>query len=336
MDLGNWDDDDDFGALDDIPKPGAAGAADIDDDFDDLIQFTDALTLQAEQENGYDDDTGSTDEKTGTGTDSNSQSLPPLPKDTIDLTRKRGVLLRLHHDTDDDDDAASSANEVSKNTKFNGINASTSSSSSNNATASSSTSTTPAGDTSDDQASAKSKLKPSADHPFIELHFDGYLNSTGERFDSSRDLNYPMIIRLDLPPSGQSTVIPGLELGLRELSAGDRATLTIKAPFAYGAEGSDDIPPNSDLRFELDVLDVRATRKRAKHAPVDNTKSDLSRLEDVRRQREIAQQRREEEKLAKDEEKKRKADRAAQLREKIANKTKGGGAKPKKGGKKKK
>lgn len=331
MDLGNWDDDD-FDALD-IPKHGAAGAAGNDDDFDDLIQFTDSLTLQTEQENGH-DATGSTDE-TGTGTDGN-QSLPPLPSDTIDLTRNHGVLLRRHHD---DDDATNTANGASsttgtKNTKPSDISGTITNTSTSSGNAAAASSTTPAGDISD--SVAKAKVKPSADHPFVELHFDGYLDSTGERFDSSRDLNYPMIIRLDLPPSGQSTVIPGLELGLRELSAGDRATLTIKSAFAYGADGSDDIPPNSDLRFELEVLDVRATRKRVKYPPVDNTKSDLSRLEDVRREREIAQQRREEEKLAKDEEKKRKADRAAQLREKIANKTKGGGAKPKKGGKKKK
>lgn len=327
MDLGNWDDDD-FDTLD-IPKPGGAGNG---DDLDDLIQFTDSLTLQAEQENGHDDVTGSSDE-TGTGADAN-QSLPPLPSDTIDLTRNRGVLLRRHRN---DDDATSpgngpcSSSTGTKNIKPNDMNGT--STNANTSKASEAASST-AGESSD--SAVNEKVKPSADHPFVELHFDGYLDSTGERFDSSRDLNYPMIIRLDLPPSGQPTVIPGLELGLRELSAGDRATLTIKAPFAYGAEGSDDIPPNSDLRFELDVLDVRATRKRAKHPPVDNTKSDLSRLEDVRREREIAQQRREEEKLAKDEEKKRKADRAAQLREKIANKTKGGGAKPKKGGKKKK
>lgn len=172
-------------------------------------------------------------------------------------------------------------------------------------------------------------IKPSEENKFVEFHYDGYLQSNGEKFDSSRDQNYPMIVELDLPPKGQSSLIAGLELGLRELSPGDKATLSIKSKFAYGDKGADDIPPGSDLKFNVEIIDVRATHKRIE--VVDHSKKDLSRLEDIRKEREIAQQRREEEAKAKDEEKKRKADRITELREKLANKNKG-----KKGGKKKK
>lgn len=173
-------------------------------------------------------------------------------------------------------------------------------------------------------------IKPSKEAPFIEIHYQGFLLSSTEPFDSSREQNYPLVVQLDIPPSGKSTLIPGLEHGLRHLRQGDIATLTIASKYAYGKNGTQDIPPDSDLRFEVEVLDVRPTQKRV--VKVDSSKNDLSRLDDIRREREKAQARREEEQAAKEDEKRRKAQRAAQLREKLANKNKG----PKKGGKKKK
>lgn len=171
--------------------------------------------------------------------------------------------------------------------------------------------------------------KPCKELPYVEMHYDGYLVSNGEKFDSSRDQNYAMISHLDIPPSGRSALIPGLEVGLQALRAGERATLTVKSRYAYGKAGAPEIPPNSDLRFVVEVIDVRASHRRV--TVVDESQNDLSRLEDVRRQRETAQLRREEETIARDAEKQRKADRVKELREKLANKNKG-----KKGGKKKK
>lgn len=183
-----------------------------------------------------------------------------------------------------------------------------------------------------DASTRTAAATPSKEEPFVELHYEAFLEATGDKFDSSREQNYAMIVQLDIPPSGKSSVIRGLEIALRELRAGDEASVLIAARYAYGKDGAPDIPPDSDLRFEIEVLDVRATHKRV--VKTDHSVADLSRLEDVRRQREIAQQRREEEKVLKDEEKKKKADRAAALKEKLANKgAKKGG---KKGGKKKK
>ncbi|KAI0565585.1 Peptidylprolyl isomerase [Gracilaria domingensis] len=172
--------------------------------------------------------------------------------------------------------------------------------------------------------------KPSKEEPFVELHYEGTLVATGEKFDSSKEQNYAMIVQLDIPPSGKSTVIRGLEIGLREVRAGEHVVLTVTSMYAYGKDGETDIPPDSDLRFDIEVLDVRATHKKV--VVVDTSSKDLSRLETVRREREIAQIRREEEDQRKEAEKQRKAARAAAIREKLANKNKGG----KKGGKKKK
>lgn len=170
---------------------------------------------------------------------------------------------------------------------------------------------------------------PSKEEPFVELHYTGYLQASGEAFDSSRDQNYAMIVQLDIPPSGKSALIRGLEIGLRELRAGDSASVAVSARYGYGAAGAADIPPGADLRFEVEVLDVRATHKRV--VTVDDSAQDLTRLEDVRRQRALAAQRREEEQAVRDEEKARKAARAAALREKLAGKRGG-----RRGGRKKK
>lgn len=172
------------------------------------------------------------------------------------------------------------------------------------------------------------RIKPSKDAQFVEMHYEGFIMANGERFDSSRDQNYPMIVQLDIPPSGSSTLIRGLEIGLRELRAGDTATLIVNARYAYGKDGAQDIPPDADLRFEIEVLDVRSTHKMI--VQVDSSKNDLSRLDDIKREREMAQQRREEEYALKEEDKRRKAERAAAVFEKLANRNKGG----KKGGKK--
>lgn len=170
--------------------------------------------------------------------------------------------------------------------------------------------------------------KPSKERQFVEMHYEGFLVATGEKFDSSLEQNYAMVVQLDIPPTGKSTVIRGLEIGLRELQKGDKVILTLESRYAYGKDGAPDIPKDSDLRFEIEVLDVRETHKRV--VKVDHTVKDMSRLDEVRRERELAQQRREEEAIQKDEEKKRKADRAAQLREKLANKNNKKGKKKKK------
>lgn len=161
-------------------------------------------------------------------------------------------------------------------------------------------------------------VKPSKEQPFVQFHYEGFFADSGEKFDSSRDQNYPMVVQLDIPPSGKSSLIQGLELGLRHLCIGQVAKLRVAAPYAYGEKGAPDIPPNSNLVFDIEILDVRATHR---HVEVEDfTATDLSRLEDVRKQREVAQQRREEEARARDEEKQRKAQRAAALQEKLANK----------------
>jgi FKBP-type peptidyl-prolyl cis-trans isomerase len=63
---------------------------------------------------------------------------------------------------------------------------------------------------------------------------------------------------------GVGQVIPGWDEALLKLSKGDRATIIIPSPMAYGSEGikqgeSSDyiIPPNAPLMFDIEIVDVK-------------------------------------------------------------------------------
>jgi peptidylprolyl isomerase len=182
-------------------------------------------------------------------------------------------------------------------------------------------------------ASSPDSELPSSSRRYVEVHYEAFVQETGKLFDSTRDQNYPLIALLDLPPSGKSTLIRAWEVALPTVRAGEVISLIAASRYAYGADGvPPDIPPHADLRFEIEVLDVRATHKKVE--VIDRSKEDMSRLEEIRRDREIAQQRRLDEQHLKEAEKSTKADKAAALKEKLAAKqaSKGG----KKPGKKKK
>lgn len=59
-------------------------------------------------------------------------------------------------------------------------------------------------------------------------------------------------------PVGMGWVIPGWDEGILRLKKGDKATLVIPSLLAYGEQGvPGNIPPNSVLAFEVELVDVR-------------------------------------------------------------------------------
>ena len=86
----------------------------------------------------------------------------------------------------------------------------------------------------------------------LSLHYVGtFLN--GVKFDSSRDRNQPMTIKL-----GSHQVIPGFESGLTGMKKGERKKITIPPALAYGAQPVGPIPPNSTIVFDLELLSINA------------------------------------------------------------------------------
>lgn len=86
----------------------------------------------------------------------------------------------------------------------------------------------------------------------ISLHYTGKLISTGQIFDKNNSKQHPLVFR-----QGTGEVIRGLERGLEGMKSGGERVITIPSKLGYGSKGSGaDIPPDSDLVFEVKVVKV--------------------------------------------------------------------------------
>tara|TARA_B110001452_G_C15199277_1_gene416263 strand:- start:676 stop:1314 length:639 start_codon:yes stop_codon:yes gene_type:complete len=85
----------------------------------------------------------------------------------------------------------------------------------------------------------------------IRVDYTGRLAKDGTVFDSSKGRG-PFTF-----PLGEGRVIPGWDEGVASMKIGGKRKLLIPADLAYGDAGAgDDIPPNSVLEFDVEVLDV--------------------------------------------------------------------------------
>jgi FKBP-type peptidyl-prolyl cis-trans isomerase len=86
----------------------------------------------------------------------------------------------------------------------------------------------------------------------VIIHYTGMLTN-GVKFDSSRD-GKPFSFKL-----GAGQVIKGWDEGVAKLRVGDHAILVIPSKLAYGSKGAGDvIPPDTNLIFVVEVVDVKA------------------------------------------------------------------------------
>ena len=86
----------------------------------------------------------------------------------------------------------------------------------------------------------------------VAVNYTGWLQDTGQRFDSSIDKPVPFQVVI-----GAGGVIQGWELGLPGLAEGGTRRLIIPAELAYGEAGfGDDIPPNATLIFDIVLVDI--------------------------------------------------------------------------------
>lgn len=93
----------------------------------------------------------------------------------------------------------------------------------------------------------------------VTVHYTGWLYDSaveghkGKKFDSSLDRKQPFVFFL-----GGGQVIQGWDEGFAGMKIGGKRTLVIPSEMGYGARGAGGaIPPNADLIFDVELLDVK-------------------------------------------------------------------------------
>jgi len=87
----------------------------------------------------------------------------------------------------------------------------------------------------------------------VKVHYTGWLQSNGTKFDSSRDRGEPIDF-----PLGAGAVIPGWDQGVAGMKVGEQRQLVIPSELGYGAQGTPGgpIPPNANLIFDVELVEV--------------------------------------------------------------------------------
>ena len=81
----------------------------------------------------------------------------------------------------------------------------------------------------------------------VKVHYNGMLMN-GVEFDSSYNEDEPVQLSL-------KRVIKGWQEGIQLMPAGSTFTFLIPPELAYGEKGTNGIPPNSTLIFDVDLYD---------------------------------------------------------------------------------
>jgi rhodanese-related sulfurtransferase len=96
----------------------------------------------------------------------------------------------------------------------------------------------------------------------VTVHYTGWLQKNGKKFDSSHDRNKPFTFTL-----GARQVIKGWDIGVKGMRVGGKRVLIIPPHLGYGSRGAGQaIPPKATLKFEVELLSVEGVR----YSNIDN------------------------------------------------------------------
>lgn len=89
-----------------------------------------------------------------------------------------------------------------------------------------------------------------------DVHYFGYLTD-GTKFDSSYDRGTPFTLNNRVGTSGGWSVIEGWKMGIPGMKEGGKRKLIVPAELGYGGRQQGNIPPNSTLVFEVELIRVK-------------------------------------------------------------------------------
>ncbi|SMC50453.1 FKBP-type peptidyl-prolyl cis-trans isomerase [Novosphingobium sp. B1] len=81
---------------------------------------------------------------------------------------------------------------------------------------------------------------------YVLVNYIGYLSANGEVFDQGMQAAFPV-----------EGVIPGFSEGLQMMAKGSTWRFCVPAALGYGAQASGPIPANSDLVFQVELVDFK-------------------------------------------------------------------------------
>ena len=84
----------------------------------------------------------------------------------------------------------------------------------------------------------------------VSVHYTGKLLN-GKKFDSSVDRGTPIRFQV-----GVGQVIRGWDEGISTMKVGEKSIFLIPSPLAYGDRDMGEIPPNSPLIFEVELVEI--------------------------------------------------------------------------------
>ena len=84
----------------------------------------------------------------------------------------------------------------------------------------------------------------------LSMHYTGTL-ADGKIFDGSRKLNKPIDFQI-----GVGQVIKGWDEGILGMCAGEKRKLIIPPELGYGKRGTQNIPANATLYFDIELMDI--------------------------------------------------------------------------------
>ncbi|KAK4403296.1 Peptidyl-prolyl cis-trans isomerase FKBP20-1 [Sesamum angolense] len=158
-------------------------------------------------------------------------------------------------------------------------------------------------------------IVPSEGLPLLDVHYEGILAETGEVFDTTHEDNTIFTFEL-----GKGSVIKAWDIALKTMKVGEVAKITCKPEYAYGSAGSPpDIPQSMwylnftmqfNAYFEIELV---ACRPR-KGSSLSSVSDERARLEELKKQRELAAAAKEEDKKKREE---AKAAAAARIQAKL-------------------